>query len=173
MKSVIAAFVMLLTATSSVFGCICERSKNIKEEVAAHSLIFKGIPISLDTLATFLSINDNDTFYFAKIRFKFVISAYLKGKINSDTVTIVTGLGGGDCGFPFKIGQVYIVFAREQEVEEFDFSLLKQYKGRPIPDLKALKSQYYHTSTCTWTCPFTKEVEIFLNKELIGSENGS
>ncbi|MBL0067624.1 MAG: hypothetical protein IPP39_03715 [Chitinophagaceae bacterium] len=40
-----------------------------------------------------------------------VDTKFKAGKITSDTVQIVTGYGGGDCGYEFEIGKDYIVFA--------------------------------------------------------------
>lgn len=44
--------------------------------------------------------------------FSLVIDTKFKGtKITSDTIQIVTGYGGGDCGYQFEVGKDYIVFA--------------------------------------------------------------
>jgi hypothetical protein len=34
--------------------------------------------------------------------------------VESRTVVVLTGLGGGDCGFPFRRGESYLVFAGER-----------------------------------------------------------
>lgn len=46
-----------------------------------------------------------------RAEYKLQISTVFNGKIKQDTVTIVTGLGGGDCGFNFEIGTEYIVYS--------------------------------------------------------------
>jgi len=33
-----------------------------------------------------------------------------KGRITKDTLEIFTGMGGGDCGYGFVVGQEYIVY---------------------------------------------------------------
>lgn len=35
--------------------------------------------------------------------------------VNARTVVLNTGRGGGDCGFPFRRGESYLVFAHEHE----------------------------------------------------------
>lgn len=32
--------------------------------------------------------------------------------VEAETVTVLTGMGGGDCGFPFRVGETYLVYAR-------------------------------------------------------------
>jgi hypothetical protein len=44
------------------------------------------------------------------------VSAAYRG-VDQKVVTVVTGLGGGDCGVPFRAGEEYLVYARKGEAE--------------------------------------------------------
>lgn len=70
-----------------------------------------------------------------------VVEKVYNGKRIADTIEIQTGLGGGDCGFPFSIGQSYIVFASNEPK--------KGFKTKRIIE----------TNICTKTQLYTEEFE--------------
>jgi hypothetical protein len=39
----------------------------------------------------------------------------------ADTVEIVTGIGGGDCGYPFRAGRTYLVYASRHRVRDANY----------------------------------------------------
>ena len=47
---------------------------------------------------------------------RFSVSRVWKGAVTAHHV-IYTGFGGPDCGFPFEIGQEYVIYARSQRYE--------------------------------------------------------
>lgn len=47
-------------------------------------------------------------------RYELLVQDIYKGKITSDTLTIYTGLGNGDCGIQFEIGEKYIVYGENE-----------------------------------------------------------
>ena len=68
---------------------------------------------------------------------KFRVENVWKGKLSQE-VTIFTGQGGGDCGFPFEVGAIYLVYASGSNE-----SLSTNRCGRTVPrsedgDLKLL-----------------------------------
>jgi hypothetical protein len=59
-----------------------------------------------------ISVRDFETNYFSislKIYSVQVENIY-KGRLSKDTIEIISGLGDGDCGFLFEIGQKYILY---------------------------------------------------------------
>ena len=46
------------------------------------------------------------------VRVRLVVGTAWKGAAAQDTLTITTGVGGGDCGFPFELVESYLVFAK-------------------------------------------------------------
>jgi len=54
----------------------------------------------------------DDDFYADPIRVKFEVSEVWRGDVGSTTV-VTTGFGDGDCGFPFAVGDEYVVPAYE------------------------------------------------------------
>jgi len=55
-----------------------------------------------------LEVTENPQTYFVVVKFR--IERLWKGNL-SDEVTIITGHGGGDCGYRFEVGESYLVYA--------------------------------------------------------------
>ena len=106
----ITSMVAFFTSISSS-GCSCIFGIPLLEHIKSTQFIFRATPVFADTIGTLVSFSDNDTINAAMIRFTFSIKTLYKGDIKSDTVQLVTGRGGGDCGFPFIIGKDYIIFS--------------------------------------------------------------
>ena len=50
------------------------------------------------------------TWGFGQVRVTFLVGRAWKG-VAEDTISVVTGSGGGDCGYPFYVDGVYLVYA--------------------------------------------------------------
>jgi hypothetical protein len=78
-----------------------------------------------------------------------------KGQASGDTVTIYTGIGGGDCGFRFIEGNKYIIFGGTRSYFGGDDKYQKFLTGQGI----------YWTNICTRTNVYyeseIKELEKF------------
>ena len=173
LKFFIFTTILLLFTVESAQACSCKHSKTIKEEIDRSTLVFKGTPVSADTIGVRMRWNKNDTVNYIQIRFKFVVEKYYKGGYKSDTVNVITGLGNGDCGFPFKIGEDYLIYANTQTIEEYDLNLLSQSKENKTSALKFTSSIYYETNMCTWTHLYRKGSELILENELKKPKQGS
>ena len=74
-----------------------------------------------------------------------------KGKIKTKTVEIITGVGGGDCGYSFNIGQDYIIYSN--------------YKTHYYKEGKKVQ-KYLYTNICTRTCKSNSNEINEINKIL-------
>lgn len=102
--------IIFLTVYSSVgYCCSCIGEATVNQEFKRSDVVFTGKVIYkkiinlTDTLMPAVKIQ--------KAEYQLQVSTVLKGKIKQDTVTIITGVGGGDCGFNFEIGKEYIVYS--------------------------------------------------------------
>ena len=98
---------MLLLSTSVAFCCSCVSSGACPVVSGNSGRVFLGTVLSITevqprTTLTFLSGR--------RARFR-VKEAF--GGIAPDVreIDVLTGMGGGDCGFPFEVGEVYLVDA--------------------------------------------------------------
>lgn len=78
-------------------------------------------------------------FYLKKVLIK--VETVFKGQTTSDTLTIYTGVGGGDCGYKFKAGQKYVIYGDTKSYFA-DFS-----KNQDFPN----GQNVYWTNICTRT----------------------
>jgi hypothetical protein len=102
--------ILILVVYSSVaYCCSCIGEATIKQELKRSDVVFIGKVIAKKV------INTTDTLMPAiiiqKAEYKLQVSIIFKGKIKQDTIIVVTGLGGGDCGFNFEVGNEYIVYS--------------------------------------------------------------
>lgn len=77
----------------------------------------------------------NDTVFLMKVECK--VNKVFKGKLKSKKVmTIITGLGNGDCGFIFSKGKNYLIFATKDSTHS------KYIKGYDYTDACTRTSEY-------------------------------
>ncbi|WP_288426879.1 hypothetical protein [uncultured Spirosoma sp.] len=99
--------VFLLSAVTSTYACTCVRPKNwtLKYELSKATVAVKGRIISGT------DYNDPDFQWSLKL-FKLVVDRRYKAPAGTpDTLSILTGRDSGLCGYAFKLGHDYIVYA--------------------------------------------------------------
>jgi|GEM_PF-2175985 len=91
-------------------ACTCIGNITTESSLKKCDVAFYGKIISQDTL----TVKDDALppgLIEKKVKSRFVIHQVFKGKLINDTVTIVSGVGHGDCGFLFSVGKKYIVYS--------------------------------------------------------------
>ena len=102
---VLLAGVVLLLASPAVFACTClpHAGEPIQKVVAKarneSRAVFSGTVVAIDRKPGDLSV---------AVRFE--VEKFWKGALKKE-VTVFTGIGGGDCGYVFEVGQRYLVYA--------------------------------------------------------------
>lgn len=110
MKRAILFLLMLAAITTSsvvdAFACTCGlplRNVSLKQQVIEarkkSKAVFSGQVVE---------ITANPGVYYIVVKLK--VEKTWKSILGED-VSIVTGRGGGDCGFPFTVGETYLVYA--------------------------------------------------------------
>jgi hypothetical protein len=120
----ILTVVILIHLATSAFACTCigKDKQTTESELRFVDIAVKGKIITV----TNFDYYDTTAFSVAGLKFDPKQSGYLirkykvftlvvdtkfkATKITSDTVQIVTGYGGGDCGYEFEIGKDYIIY---------------------------------------------------------------
>ena len=143
-------------------ACSCIGQRTVEQELKHSDAVVTGKVISSSIIVLFDSVliqNFKVDSSFAKttlIRNVILIDKIYKGKIKGDTLIIYTGVGGGDCGIKFKIGQEYIVYGEKE-------SYLSDKGGRFVYPKE--KNSYW-TYLCMRTGLFEKseidEIEKFI-----------
>ena len=121
------------------FACSCIGGKpNVDEATKSSDLVFKGKLIDKKIFII-------DTLWPGEkmIRYTFKVESTFKGKIKHK-ISIVTGLGNGDCGYRFELGKEYIVYSKKEKIE--------------LPLENKIK-KFFVTDICTRTTYKVKEEE--------------
>jgi len=128
-------------STNTVNACSCAGTGSVCQSFGTATAVFVGTVVSARenrfpagmTLEERRKQADRTGDDWAPRAFKFSVEQTFLGVGGTD-IEVFTGSGGGDCGFEFKVGQRYLVYAY-------------QYKERLI------------TTICTRTKPFVKADE--------------
>lgn len=151
-------------------ACSCIGQRTIQEEIRNSDVLVVGTILNKEILqltdSTMLKLFPNDTTLSTSPLSRMVIARYnllvldiYKGKITKDTITIFTGLGGGDCGFRFENGKKYIIYGDKET-----------YYGQMNNDFNFTKTRnVYWTNICTRTTSYFQseidEIDKFVNKK--------
>lgn len=172
MRTIITIFTLLLFTSFSgrLSACSCIGQRTVEEEVKHADAVVVGTVLSkqLVTLtdSTILKMFPNDTILrnspLSKktiARYDLLVQDIYKGKITQDTLTIFTGLGGGDCGIRFETGKKYIVYCENET-----------YFGQVNNDFKFPKANNtFWTYNCLRTTSYFQdeitEIEKFAKKQ--------
>ncbi|HEX5705134.1 MAG TPA: hypothetical protein VFX97_18185 [Pyrinomonadaceae bacterium] len=131
----IAACLIMLTPALAI-ACSCMFSPN------TCSIDWKkGELVFLGKVTTKEPIRDADgaQSFPTRVAVHFSVTETLRGAINSDKETVIfTGAGGGDCGYPFIVGQTYLVYASTYQ-DQLTTSICTQ--TRPVGMAAALIRQ--------------------------------
>ncbi len=117
--------VALMHITAPVHACTCIGKERLTTETELNSvdLVIKGKVIGVSAFDYYDTIglsylgqtfDPKQSGYLIRHykAFTFVIDKKFKStKSMSDTIRIITGYGGGDCGYEFEVGKEYIVYA--------------------------------------------------------------
>ena len=150
---------LLIFSANGIYACSCIKS-SIKKGFNKSDLIFTGKVVDINEKFMKDSIpTENGKFYvreYRRIEFKFKVSEFIKGKNETEFVTVATTGGGADCGNYFKLNTEHLVYSYETDIKLNSF------------DENAKTEPYFTTSICTRTKDLnrTKKSEIRKLKRL-------
>lgn len=159
----ILSVVILTHLTTSTFACTCigKDKQTTETELSFVDIAVKGKIIAV----TNFDYYDTTAYSLSGLKFDAKQSGYLIRKYKlytlvvdtkfktikniSDTIQIVTGYGGGDCGYEFNLGKDYIIYgeAWKEKAVSFRYSKRKD-KKRVIESTIANK---FYTDICRLT----------------------
>ena len=98
-----------LTRADAV-GCSCLWTPSVSQALSEAQAVFVGRVVSKrpTTRGTFWETSPGEFAY------EFRVERSWKG-VTGPSVIILTGAGGGDCGWPFELGGRYLVYAHDSE----------------------------------------------------------
>lgn len=130
-KILLILIIFSILVSSKIDACTCIGENSVEEAFNQMDVVFLGKVISEREFTVKDKNNPNRIEYKMETPMKeysFLIEECFKGKVETqDTIKIITGVGGGDCGFRFSVDNSYIVysnykdkyFAKGRRVESF------------------------------------------------------
>ncbi|MBN7813715.1 hypothetical protein J0A68_22365, partial [Algoriphagus sp. H41] len=116
MRNSIFIFLILILTTLNSFACSCVGTETIKQAFKRSEIVFVGTVVSsqpYEQKQEPLGGGFIDIYYHNEVTFE--VTGWFKGKSTTSQI-IYTGVGGGDCGFHFEVGEQYIVYATKDGV---------------------------------------------------------
>lgn len=164
-NKIVLIWVCMLSCNA--WACSCEEEATIAQSVATLPIILSGRILSKTVTQNYDSLGakavdstSNHPWFTARnVFYKVKVERILKGKLYSDTVTIITHFGSAACEVQFSIGEKYIIYTYIDE----DFFFTKGSKTSPH-DTRTL-----WTNTCIRNTPwyeYAKEEEEYIIKEV-------
>ncbi len=131
--------ILIITVLSlSSLACSCVGKSSVKEGVHKSNIVFSGKILTKNVFVLDDSILPKGLKLY-QTEYKILVAKVYKGKMRKDTISLITGIGKGDCGFEFKVGNDYIVYSNYKDKY---FTLGKRVK------------KFLYTDICTRTKPF-------------------
>ncbi len=106
------ALIFLSGSLTQVFACSCLQPQPVCEAFGSAKAVFVGEVIegkSAERMSDMIGAKTRDN------SFVFKVSQNFFGAEEDKNITILTGFGFGDCGYPFQKGEKYLVYAYEHE----------------------------------------------------------
>lgn len=104
----LACVILLLSSARTINACSCLGPEPPCQAFGSASAVFSGRVAEI----TLFTGNDKPGRNYQQKLVRFVVSQSYRG-ISGTSAETVTGSGGGDCGYPFKVGESYLVYASQ------------------------------------------------------------
>ncbi|MBX7172398.1 MAG: hypothetical protein K1X72_15635, partial [Pyrinomonadaceae bacterium] len=96
----------------SAIACSCFSGGPPCQSFGNTDAVFSG---KVESVSEFtMTDKNNPRFQFVRKSIKFTVTESFRG-VKENSVEIITGRGGGDCGYPFETGKEYLVYANENK----------------------------------------------------------
>src|SRR5262245_15366694 len=129
--SIGSLFLALLSLSENALACVCWLTRPPCEEYWQADAVFIGTSKELswfeyeDKLPELVIKRKQPIFHFS-------VDQAFRG-VTGSQVEVLTGMGGGDCGYGFKIGEQYLVYAiRDAEHKEKMLYTSACHRTRPV-----------------------------------------
>jgi hypothetical protein len=150
MKNFLLFILCVAPLSARLVACSCIGESTVKGSVKSSDLVIVGNILTgerIDVADTSWSPGKdslgNDRFVVrSKMKYRVLVTQTFKGKFKGDTITLLTGMGSGDCGYHFNVGSSYIIYGYKDAASN------------------GWRSNTFTTNICTRTRPATDISEI-------------
>lgn len=144
MKNTTCFLVALLVLAQPAIPCSCGYVRPVAEALDQSSLVVLARVAQMDyryswwhRVKACLGLGPDggdiaEYYDFYGYRVTLTVERAWKGASDSASLTILTGTGGGDCGYPFVVGESYLVYASPTSVGLPSTTIC--HRTRPVSD---------------------------------------
>lgn len=164
-KNIALTLLLTLVWSAKSYACRCAGAGTVSGGLKSADVVFSGqvisrtLTINHDSLGVVITGDTSKTLFnwreFPSTVVKIKVERMYKGKLVSDTLTILTPPNGASCGYRFQVGEKYIVYA-----SLFDELLLTSELKR-----RSFDNKTFWTHQCTRTQPWNTAEENDIIKE--------
>jgi hypothetical protein len=136
---------LLLSAGGLLKACSCPMNMPPCQGYWQSSAVFAGMVTQLPSPNLSAELNKRES-TFRSVRFAFSVVKAYRGDLENE-VQVSSGLGGGDCGYPFRVGERYLVYAYvDPETKELSTSICTLTKslvdaGKDLDYIRTIKTE--------------------------------
>lgn len=105
-------FVLAIFTGLQLGACSCIGESTVKGSLKSSDLVVIGKVISGVEVPF---VDSEFSFTFHRMHFQVVVTRNFKGGKENDTLTVITGMGHGDCGYQFSVDKSYIIYGYKTE----------------------------------------------------------
>lgn len=120
-RTVITFFALLNLTWAAVHACSCVGYPTVEDQIKSADAVVVATALTkeitlvkdfelIKLFSPDSSARDKFPYSLSMAKYKFKVETVYKGNTKSDTIEVMTGLGGGDCGNRFDIGARYIIY---------------------------------------------------------------
>lgn len=158
--SIVFLFVLFLVSFSKVEACSCVRSGSPVAEYKSTPIVFIGTVKSVKEDKIKIERFGKEVEVRTKLTAYLDVDESFKG-IPEKEATILTGGGGGDCGFHFEVGEKYLIFASPLDKNNSGNIVSATVFGNSNPS----KQEFIGAVMTTYICTLTNGLQ-FMQDEL-------
>jgi hypothetical protein len=148
--SIVFLFVLFLFGFSKVEACSCARSGSPVVEYKSTPIVFIGTVKSVKEDKIKIERFGKEVEVRTRLIAYLDIEESFKG-VTEKKATILTGGGGGDCGFHFEVGKKYFIFASPLDKNNSENIVSATVFGNPNPSKQEFIGAVMTTHICTLT----------------------
>ena len=127
--------ITILTFGQNAYGCTCKPEESVGDAWQEAAAVFTGQVTFIEEIYTVVS-EDEDTRTFRRdLLVKFEVEAVWKGSPNTEFVVRTSAIG---CGYPFTVGEKYLVYGYGKKILETSGCTRTQAFSRATRDLQKL-----------------------------------
>ena len=132
MKNLILSLALLLALDTTGFTCTCMPLKNVSKELEQSAAVFTGKVLAING-------NEQESRFYANVEVVLEVERCWKG-IEEKTISVFTSSQSSACGYGFKKGEAYLVYASKTTEGRLTTSICSRTRGikEADDDLKEL-----------------------------------